>query len=122
MTLLPVMSVGRKDDLRDAKAEKETLRRSIAETKGISSDSLASLSLPELRRLSDDTNGGGDPKPDPKSGDVQPDETVSRSDRSEYEQLKETREFLESKTGKLAEARLETVNERIREIESLKGR
>lgn len=113
------VAVGRRDDITDAKDEKETLRRSISDAKGIEADSLSSLSLPELRRLMDSGDGGSGPSPAPRSGDPDPDETIPRGKQDKAADLEEQIEFLERKNGVLAEKMLE---QKRSELESLKGK
>lgn len=113
------LAIGRRDDIADAKSEKESLRRSISDAKGISSDSLTNLSLPELRRLTDSGEGGSDPTPDPKSKSPKKGNSVPRGKEDKYSDLMEQKEFYERKSGILAEKELERVES---ELNSLKGK
>lgn len=111
------VAVGRQSDIRDAKGEKETLRREISDEKGISPDELESLSLPSLRSLAGSDSPDSDLSPAPKSK-YKKDGTVPRGREEEAAKLQEQKEFLEGRSGVLAEKRLEHIEEELNELKS----
>lgn len=109
--------VGRKTDVQDAKSEKESLRQSISDAKGISPDELENLSLPALRRLNDSDGGRSNPTPAPKSKSAKMGD-IPRGKEKKAAELREQKEFLEGRSGVLAEKRLKHIEQELEELKA----
>lgn len=109
------LALAPKDDVSDTVDQKDRLRESLADSRGVDPEELTDLSLSSLRALAD-ADGGSGGRPNPRSKAVEK-SGVARSDRAEYEDLKETREFLADKSGALAENRIEEIEARMAELE-----
>lgn len=109
------LALAPKADVSDTVDEKAAIRESLAQSRGVDPEELSDLSLASLRALSDSQGDAGG-RPAPRSKAVNKTD-VARSDRAEYEDLQETREFLADKSGPLAESRIKEIDERMAELE-----
>lgn len=115
------------NDLEDLRDEVDTAKEAYAEALDEVSvihdkEDLMEFPLSDLRERYEDLEDEGDVEgltssPAPRSGDVDPDGTSqSPEDNEREEELLEQKEFLERKSGALAETRLAQVEEELAEL------